>query len=151
MCEQHLNFDQHAGVPEVVGLEARVAARGVGESVEGGSRAVLTETLGYPKAVQERLKQQLPAHIGERPVVRVTPLFEGRRAAAWTADCYEVASYYVYTSPELPRGLEAALAALAEVYRTCVVTDGVLPPDWPTMGRRRSSPELRVHARALMR
>jgi hypothetical protein len=112
---------------------------------------LLTETLGNPNAVKERIREQLETLTGERPVVRVTPRFEGRTSPAREADCYEVTTLYPFTPPKIAQALAAWLAALPGVYRTCVVTGGALPLDWPTKERRYSFPTLPDQVRALMR
>lgn len=93
-----------------------------------------THTLPGPA----RLRDQLRYLVDDAGYVQVTPRDkDGRRCAAWDAEWYEVAAFYMYTGTPLDP-LEEKLRALPGVCRTTQVqAEGqARDPDWPGFARR---------------
>jgi hypothetical protein len=111
-----------------------------------------TCTLPYPCQLRDQLKDELP-DIRGRGSVKVTPRDrDGRRCAAWDAEFYEVAAYYVATGTSLDR-LEAALRARIGTVRTTQITGNpaqIRDADWPGFARRRDRQSLRLQVLAMI-
>lgn len=107
-----------------------------------------TRTLPYPAELERWMAREMP----DMPHVRVIPRDkDGRKCAAWEADCYEVHVCPVATpSPSQFDGLEVALRAWPGCYRvTRVGWEGepatltrestkvykIADPGWPTKSR----------------
>jgi hypothetical protein len=105
-----------------------------------------TRTLPSPAQLRDELKYSLPGIRLHGGYVQVTPQDrEGRRCAAWEAEWYEIAAYYIEMGRPLDE-LEAALKAWPGVIRTTQVTGypaQVRDADWPGFTRRRGTDDLR--------
>lgn len=111
-----------------------------------------TRTLPSPSQLRDQLKDELP-DIRGRGRVEVTPRDrDGRRCAAWDAEFYEVAAYYVAMGTSLDR-LEAALQARIGTVRTTQITGNpaeIRDADWPGFARRCDRQSLRPQVLAMI-